>query len=180
MIIVLEGLNATGKSSVAEQLHGDWGYPIIRLFRCCSDDHLDGSRVEHLRSLGIPVNTYVEDAFVADFLVRTGAHATLDRSMPSGLAYALVEDRIDSEQVGPLMRLWCDTLRKTKVHVIQLHASRAERERRIEGREIHPQDGILEEWLDEIMELCDLPMTRVDTTTLSKEATLKRCLECLR
>lgn len=179
MIVVLEGLNGTGKSAAANWLRGDLGYPIIRLFRNGSDDHLDGARVEQLRSLGIPVNTYVEDVFVAEFLVRTGSPAILDRSMPSGLAYGLLEDRIDSEQVEPLMRIWCDILRRSGAHVIHLHASRDVRERRIEGREIHPQDGVLEEWLDEIMELCDLPMAKIDTTTLAKETTLERCMRCL-
>jgi thymidylate kinase len=167
VIIILEGLNATGKSTLASQLSGELGYPVIRMFRRSTDDHLDGGLVQYVRqSFGIPANTYIEDAFVAETLVLTKASAILDRSMPSGTAYGILENRIDLVHIQQLMEFWCDILCRVQTQVIFAHSDRVERARRARqmGRRLHSQDHVLESLLNSAMNHCTLPIVSIDTT----------------
>lgn len=109
MLLILEGLEGTGKSTLARAVARCTNAPIYRPFRTDEHEHMgDGSRVEKmLGELGVAVNTYVEDVYAADLLGALRSDAILDRSMPSGLAYSLVQGLIPPDRVKELMEWWC-------------------------------------------------------------------------
>ena len=99
MIIILEGTNGVGKSTIAKLLHKVVDAPILRPFRPSANthwDHSEGDTGDALRALGVPINTFVDDLYVADILRSMKANlyrgAVLDRGMPSSVAYGRLKD----------------------------------------------------------------------------------------
>lgn len=89
-IVVLEGPNGVGKTTYARVLSDLLEIPMLRPLRQDPDNHWDGAEREALHGLHVPVNTFVDDVYAADFLVQTNQGAVLDRSMPSALVYSQV------------------------------------------------------------------------------------------
>lgn len=171
MIIVLEGLNGVGKTACANALSKQTGVPVVRPFRHDDATHLgreDGGLQDALRALGIPANTYVEDAFVADFLRSTGASAILDRSMASGIAYGLLYGNVKVDQVKPLLQLWSRALKASPRPVLYVYmvAQQHVRMERTEGRwrPTQAQEGKLVRCFDKVFDALKLPKVRLDTT----------------
>lgn len=92
-LIIIEGVNGTGKSTYADKLSFEYGSTTLRAFRRDPNQHFDGeSKIEmNLRRAGIPFNTHVEDFYIADTLATidlgNDIRTVLDRSLPSALAY---------------------------------------------------------------------------------------------
>lgn len=114
MIIVLDGLEGTGKSTAARILSRQLGLPVYRAFRPNPDDHFNGDTLQErmLRRLRVPVNTYVEDMFVVDLLATTGASAILDRSMPSAVAYGTLHKDWTEAEAAEGFSYWMDRLER--------------------------------------------------------------------
>ena len=94
MIIVLEGVNGTGKSTYAEKLSNGLNAPVIRPFRQGSGHHFTGTtHIEReLKALAVPYNTHVDDLYTADILGRLLKYnkhlpVILDRSVGSAIAH---------------------------------------------------------------------------------------------
>lgn len=99
LVIVLEGPNGTGKTTLSRMLSN--GSPRVgphgrvaryRAFERALTGHENSlSLREALKSAGVPLNTHVDDLYVADAiqnLYDANDVVILDRSFPSGLAYA--------------------------------------------------------------------------------------------
>jgi thymidylate kinase len=109
LIIVLEGVNGTGKSTYAEKLSKGLTAPVIRPFRQGPDHHFTGTtHIEReLKALGVPYNTHVDDLYTADILGRLlkfNKHlpVILDRSVGSAIAHGERPLR----DAGRLIGLW--------------------------------------------------------------------------
>lgn len=93
MIVILEGCNGVGKSAYAAALASYLDAPVLRPFRPSPDHHWNGRTPLEglLRHLGVPINTHVDDLYIADILGQLGPLAprdvVLDRSVPSAIAY---------------------------------------------------------------------------------------------
>ena len=115
MIVILEGCNGVGKSAYAEALADYLGAPVLRPFRPSPDYHWNGERPLEvaLKRLGVPVNTHVDDLYIADILGQLGQltprDVILDRSVPSAIAYGSAKG-ID----GPLFDYWQNQLRRLR------------------------------------------------------------------
>jgi predicted ATPase len=130
-IVVLEGVNGVGKTSYATALEAI-GYAVLRPFRPNSGFHFDGnSRHEReLKALGVPVNTCVDDLYVADILGKLGRQPTaygpqalnvvLDRSMPSAIAYE--SGPLATPRTMELMQRWKASFSDAKVVYVNLVA----------------------------------------------------------
>lgn len=109
MIIILEGVNGTGKSLYAKKLAGGLNAAIIRPFRQGDHHHFTGDTPmeRDLKALGVPYNTHVDEMYVADIigkLWRSGQRSSvvLDRSIGSAIAHG---DRPISD-AGKLVDVW--------------------------------------------------------------------------
>jgi thymidylate kinase len=136
MIIVLEGVNGSGKSEVGKALAAELKAPLWRPFRPNPETHWDarlggqhnqGEVGENLRALGVPLNTFCDDLYVADAL-RTlrPEHVILDRSLPSSIAYGRVQGEEwlkDDEMLQWIWTYWEGLLKEAGDPVwVQLHA----------------------------------------------------------
>jgi thymidylate kinase len=93
-VIILEGVNGTGKSMYARKLSAGLNAAVIRPFRQGDDHHFNGDTPmeRDLKALGVPYNTHVDELYVADILgrmLRAGQRvsAVLDRSVGSAIAH---------------------------------------------------------------------------------------------
>jgi len=131
-----------------------------------------------LKKLGVPVNTYVDDLYVADFLRATRRGAILDRSMPSALAYPMMRgEEITPKTAKKLVVVWEQILRAAKIPVVYvwMQASHEVVKERCVGR-WHPnkaQYAKLESTFKRVFVTLSLCKRRVVTTELSENETIK-------
>lgn len=98
MIYILEGTNGVGKSQVAQAIQARLpDAPLWRPFRDSPERHWghnDGETGTMLKSWGVPLNSFIDDLYVADALrtLRPSRPIILDRSMPSGVAYGTLDN----------------------------------------------------------------------------------------
>lgn len=94
MIILLEGINGVGKTTYAEMLSK---ILKIQYYHALKNGNMDvhwgekGEKERALREVGAPLNTHIEDLYLADMLKTFNINAVIDRSMPSAIAYGKVE-----------------------------------------------------------------------------------------
>lgn len=148
MIIILEGVNGTGKSLYARKLAGGLNAAVIRPFRQGENHHFTGETPmeRDLKTLGVPFNTHVDEMYVADLLgklARAGQRlsAVLDRSIGSAIAHG---DRPLSD-AGKLMDVWSRLLGpEAQVVYVWLTAPWHIAHARLlaEGRAHHNEDGL--------------------------------------
>lgn len=145
MIVILEGTNGVGKSTYASALSDRLAAPIVRPFRDdsgCHWGHGNTERFQMLRDeLRIPVNTHVDDMYVAEFLATFQVDAILDRSVPSAVAYGILNDDLGGWYTHKgvartLVAFWHSLIKKGShpVVYIWLRASYKVAKQRCEGR----------------------------------------------
>lgn len=123
MIVILEGLEGVGKTEAAQHISRTLGLPIYRAFRSNPYERFgEGNHIEAmLRKLGVPINTHVEDLYVADLLTTIGGDVILDRSMPSGYAYALWDALLDESEAKKALDYWLWRMSaRSDVHYIDM------------------------------------------------------------
>jgi len=104
MIVIAEGINGSGKTSLCEQLERRTRWPVFRSFRRAGRNF--NEIVEGMRQIGIPVNSYIEDVLVAEVLGQVGRNVILDRSLPSAIAYGSLYGEFDEND--PRIKSWMD------------------------------------------------------------------------
>lgn len=136
MIIIIEGCRGTGKTTLCAALARQLKAPIIRPFRPDVGHHHTGASAveEALKAMGVPVNTHVDDLYVADILasiaaVRPDDHFILDRSMGSAVAH-----RTCPQDDTAVVALWQSLLLRTSaVRYVWLRAAHAVAAKRVAG-----------------------------------------------
>lgn len=174
-VIILEGLNATGKTFCAQTLQKELSIPIIRPFRQ-HQEHLgvkDQGIQDHLRSYGVPANTYVDDFYTSDFLIQSEISAILDRSMGSGVAYGLLYGDIpDSKFAKVVFMEWQERLEDYPGQVLYVHTSarRDIRKQRCKKDKRHilsvDQEKKLEKWFDQVFKSIVFDKMVLDTSDM--------------
>lgn len=87
MLLVIEGGVGTGKTTLGKRLYAALGWPLYRSFRPGWDGHEPGAELPEALRRNVPVNTWVDDLYLVDFVMSVGTDVIVDRSMPSALAY---------------------------------------------------------------------------------------------
>src|SRR6266699_6927900 len=92
MRVIIEGGCGRGKTTLAKELSRITAVPLYRPFRGTSE-HITPVMMERYRQdLGLNINGWEEDLYVADMLATVSASVILDRSMPSAIAYNEASD----------------------------------------------------------------------------------------
>jgi len=92
-MIVFEGINKTGKTTIAEKLSGVVKFPIVRVVNVSQNKGL-APLVKSIEQLGSPTNDFYEDMVIMEFINQTGFKSViLDRSLPSSVAYRFYKNR---------------------------------------------------------------------------------------
>jgi thymidylate kinase len=156
VIVILEGMEGSGKSTLAASLSSALELPVYRPFRTVPNEHMDGdsSLLKELQDMGVRPNTYVEDLYVADVLTGTMANVILDRSMPSGFAYGMLQKAAPRDILGKALDYWLWRLSaRTDVLYVDLRVSKATSRQRAVGRDQLFQ-GVNWTFLDDCLQLC--------------------------
>lgn len=127
-LIILEGLDGTGKSALAEKLSEHLGWPIVNLF--------DKYDKEFLESIEINVETYHEDLYFMDVWKQVGFNCIKDRGLISGWVYEN-DNFVNAKEA---MGFWFNEMKENKeeIYFIFLDARNdtiVERDSEWEGKE---------------------------------------------
>lgn len=116
MIIVFEGNDKVGKSTLAKALSEEIGFPIVRVFK---DESIVKLSNEVAR-IG-KMNDAFEDIVIMEMINQTGIDVILDRSLPSADCYRRLrkEEPVDIK----LISWWFNCLRKNQGFYIWVTAS---------------------------------------------------------
>lgn len=124
MLVIIEGMNGVGKTTLAKKISGYFNIPILRAFKDNPNIHFKHSKELELKltRFRIPFNTYVEDLFVADLLSKCKElNCVLDRSMPSAFAYGLEDgDWSNRNMAEEGLHWWIDII-KTRMDLTYIH-----------------------------------------------------------
>jgi len=131
MIILLEGPNGVGKTTYAEHLSMHFDWPVYRAFRRSGKYQM--GQVERYSAMGVPINTYVDDLYAADFIRAFNPSLILDRAIPSAIAYDKVFKQGTIKSYGEVLREWCDLLSNATVMYAWLDAPYETAEKRFRG-----------------------------------------------
>jgi thymidylate kinase len=138
VIIILEGLNGGGKSTVAKRLSKRFALPLFRPFRRGNSDIHYGEGKEYeqrLRGWNVPINTHIEDLYAADLLTIVDGSVILDRSLPSAIVYGTAEGcPLLPENTSEMFQFWVDLYRGSDVLYVWLYAEYEVAKSRCEGR----------------------------------------------
>ena len=184
MLVILEGVNGTGKSTVARRLVRDFGYTRFKPFRPPGDsghwtDEEGADLRAHLDDLQVPANGHVEDIFSADFLRQFPAlSVVLDRSLPSAFAYDSVPRSVDW---GTLLDTWTSLLESLKPIYIHMTAEHMViRHRTGDRAPLLSRYTAMEEQFAWAMARMPWPTHTIDTTSLTSADTWQRVRKTMR
>jgi predicted ATPase len=183
VILVIEGVNGTGKTTLVQHIVATRGFRWHKAFRAESElgSHWDApegqAKAAKLARLGIPVNTYLEDMFLADFYGRhANVNVVLDRSLPSAIAYRDIPDA----NIVEAMEVWKRTLgAHGKVAYLTLTADYAAVVSRVEPQRVPTveQHTYVSESLEWAHILVDWPKHLIDTSARSVPSVRQEVLE---
>jgi thymidylate kinase len=145
MILMLDGTNGSGKTTYAYKLSEELDVNVCRVFRSSNKELHWGSSEGELRkeldALRIPINTHVDDIFMADFIQSFQVEAILDRTIISAIAYGRVYGHLDGwykekGNVRRLLEFWMGIIGGGKLPIIYvwLDATYEVAKKRCEGR----------------------------------------------
>jgi thymidylate kinase len=167
MILVLEGAEGTGKTSLATALVERHGFVSYRTM-AWKDGRQSPHQLSVWRERGVPVNTFVDDIYAADLLACLASNIglawtsriVLDRSMPSGVAYAPEGPQAHAQAVA----WWARTLTPIGGRIVLLDA---------------PVENLLRRLPEDDPRRCPERLARV-RSTLADAVSLASCLPTLR
>lgn len=140
MRLILEGPSGAGKTTLAKELKSITGVPIYRAFRG-TDERINPKMVADMQDLGLSVNGWQEDLYIADLISVINSDVILDRSMPSSMAWNEVNsDALGERERRAVVRIWSERIVAARAIVVLLGCDEAERH----GRS--PERGGVWEW----------------------------------
>lgn len=131
MRLIMEGGCGAGKSTLAEALSTITATPVYRPFRT-PGTHITQKQMDFIRQdIGLAINGWEEDLYVADLLSVVNASVILDRSLPSALAYnGASSEPLPQRQVDSITRLWMAKMSAARATLVLVECAEAKREER--------------------------------------------------
>lgn len=88
MVVIFEGIDKTGKSTLARKISNTVNYKILRVFDKQKKEDTLYSISKHFRDFNFPVNDYYEDLIITETLSQMkDVNVILDRTVVSGDVY---------------------------------------------------------------------------------------------
>ena len=169
-MIIFEGTNGVGKTSYAKVLSGMLRAPVYRAFRRPGAEHHTADRQRADELLGLPVNTYVEDFFVADLARIIDHEVILDRSLPSAIAYDIVEGQGTLPcHWSVLVSEWRRLLMRSRrpVLIVHLVAPYHIAKERMSGYQPGLKEcALLDNWINTVIGTLHVPEITLDTSKM--------------
>lgn len=119
-----------GKTALANALSRYTAWPVYRAFRAAGDGHQPGAdaRVKMLKNIGLPVNSWQEDMFIADMAAACRPNLILDRSLPSALTWNAAAFTLRESTAA--LDLWAERIGTAGAVLVLVEASEALRKAR--------------------------------------------------
>ena len=131
MFVIIEGPSGVGKTTLARELAAVTAAPVYRAFRG-ADAHINARTIHAMQDLGLSVNGWEEDMYIADLMATVNASVILDRSMPSGLAWNEASScALLPGQRRAVVRLWCERIVAARASLVLLTCDAETRRRRV-------------------------------------------------
>jgi len=187
MIVIFEGANGVGKTTYIDRLTGMLN---IRTFRpwleaktACKQN---GTRsYGALDNFGIPVNTHVDDFYVADFVGAFNLDVVLDRSLPSAIVYGTLPGA-DAGTEMAMLKYWQLMIKRAsqnRVLYIWLNAPYETCKERLEGERWYPKKAEYEKLhkqYERIFHAIKLPKIQINTGDTLVDTGMKRICQALK
>lgn len=182
MLVVVEGAMGAGKTALASALGRHSGWPVYRAFRAHGDGHDIGSdhRVKLLTAIGLPVNSWQEDLFIADIAAVTRPSLILDRSLPSALAWNA--SAFTAREAHVALDLWAERIVAARAVLVLVEASEELRRSRT-SRWLGGEAEAISRNIHRAASIVGLPVLAIDTgkvtldqATIQVVNAIRRCL----
>jgi len=185
LIIIFEGANGVGKTTYIERLGELLGVKSFRAFKEIKDScKASGTRCYGaMDEFGVPINTHVEDFFIADFLMGFDVDVILDRSLPSAIVYGTLSGSEDRAMV--MLRYWEKMLQKAsqnRILYVWLKASYDVAKQRTKGRWCpnKTEYNKLEYNYEKMFQQIKLPKVQINTTAIKPSVGIKIICQSLK
>jgi len=185
MIVVLEGINGTGKTTVANLLKGLTTLVLYKPFEDVKrPNKVTGERdYGDLQRWGVSVNTFWEDLVVADLVSKTSPGIILDRSLPSAIAYDCAGD---SSNYKSMIKWWEERIKqgsRGKLVYVQLDVAYEVAKSRCVGDVRwcpNKKDyTAIQKRFDKVWKMITIPKIKIDTKQGDPRHTVDRILRML-
>jgi thymidylate kinase len=180
MILLFEGVNGVGKTTYIRQVEKRTGWPSYSAFRGVADKY-DSSMLDELARLGIPVNTFIDEMYMADLVRATGINLIVDRSFPSAVAYDEVFDQgtfVDREATE---KIWLDLVKEAGMLYVWLCAPYEVTRIRSTGVRLNRQEHFyLEEHFRKWYEKIPTEKLMIDTGAINVASGVNRICRALK
>lgn len=129
MLLILEGACGVGKTTIANLISSQLAVPVYRPFQTIASDdgteHITKQQMDKMRQdIGLSINSYEEDIYVADVLSAVSSSVILDRSMPSAIAYSdMSENTLVHTQRKSAIKLWVDRINRAGATTVLLETA---------------------------------------------------------
>lgn len=186
MIVIVEGANGVGKSTYAHELES-CGLTLYRAFRRGNTELHWGAKEGgeevvrgQLEALGIPLNTYIDDLYLADFIQSFKLDAVFDRSLPSAIAYGSL-GQLNGATVGELLEMWQLMVKHSKSPVLYvwLQTTYELAKERTKGRWMPNKRGYhsLVNSYEKLFQRIRLPKIAINTDMVTVARGIKRIMD---
>jgi deoxyadenosine/deoxycytidine kinase len=186
MVIILEGMNGSGKSTYAHELSSRLNIPLYHVFKNGNTDihYGDQSKYEKMliNDFKVPLNTHIDDLYVADMVTNLGVSVIMDRSLPSAIAYGIPQAcpylPMDTKALLDFWQGFFGRSSAKRVLYVWMRVSYEVAKSRI-GHRQHPNKNKwvkIEKSYSKLFNLITLPKIAIDTDVVEVADGMKRIL----
>ncbi len=181
MVIVVEGMNGSGKTKVIEKFTEKHpNFKKIRMYDRTCEEGLHSIK-DRISCMGDKTNDYLEDLHILEFVRQSGINVVLDRSIISATIHRMLRKERPVSQA--IMTWWFKTLVKLDPVYVWFKVSYDNVNLRSDKIMVHQEYGYLHQafkyWYKLITLRGDIGAFHIDTNQYSIGGTVKQFEDCI-